>query len=113
VSPTELKRSLEIAFPHEGDQFMATMAQQWLEEGLQQGLQQGVRQGLIASIRTGLEVRFSIGYEPLLREIEKIQDPAKLQRLLNLLFKATSLAEFQEACRLSLLSDAANGAHLN
>lgn len=96
---------------------MATMAQQWLEEGkqqgLQQGLQQGVRQGLLASIRTGLEVRFSMGYEPLLREIEKIQDPAKLQRLLNLLFKATSLAEFQEACRVSLLSDAANGAHLN
>ncbi|MEZ4727644.1 MAG: Rpn family recombination-promoting nuclease/putative transposase [Caldilineaceae bacterium] len=114
-----LKRSLEIALPKEGDQVMATMAQQWLEEGKQrgwqQGLQQGARDALLTSIRSGLEARFSIDSAPLLQEIEKIQDTAQLQRLLNLLFKATSLAEFQAAYRAILAGENtdANGARLS
>jgi len=102
---------------------MASLAQQWLEEGkqrgwqqgLQQGLQQGARDALLTSIRSGLEARFSINSAPLLQEIEKIQDTAQLQRLLNLLFKVTSLAEFQAAYRAILATEheAATGAHLN
>lgn len=107
VTPTELKRSLEVAFHEEGNQFMATIAQLWLEEGRQQAL--------LTSIRDGLSIRFSTGYESLLQEIEKIQDTTQLQRVLNLLFKVTSLAEFQTACRALLTNEnaTANGAHLN
>jgi predicted transposase YdaD len=107
VTPTELKRSLEVAFHQEGNQFMATIAQLWLEEGKQQAL--------LTSIREGLAIRFSAGNESLLQEIEKIQDTTQLQRVLNLLFKVTSLAEFQAACRALLANEngAVNGAHLN
>lgn len=70
---------------------MKTLAQQWLEEGKQQAL--------VTSIREGLEIRFATGFEPLLTEIEKVQDPTKLQQLLNLLFRVTSLAEFQATYR--------------
>lgn len=86
---------------------MATIAQLWLEEGKQQAL--------LTSIREGLAIRFSTDYEVLLQEIERIQDPAQLQRLLNLLFKVTSLAEFQAAYRAILPNEheVANGAHLN
>lgn len=123
VTPEALKRSLEIAFPQEGDQVMASLVQQWLEEGkqrgwqqgLQQGLQQGAREALLTGIRSGLEARFGVDATLLLQEIEKIPDPVHLQRLLNLLFKATSLAEFQTAYRAVLAGEntAVNGAHLN
>lgn len=111
VTPTELKRSLEATFHQEGDQFMATIAQLWLEEGKQNGM----REAFLAGIRSGLEVRFATGYEALLQEIEKVQDTTQLQRVLNLLFKVTSLAEFQTACRALLANESAtaNGAHLN
>ena len=111
VTPTELKRSLEATFYQEGDQFMATIAQLWLEEGKQNGM----REAFLAGIRSGLEVRFATGYEALLQEIEKVQDTTQLQRVLNLLFKVTSLAEFQTACRALLANESAtaNGAHLN
>jgi len=107
VTPGDLKRSLEIAFPQEGDHVMTTMAQQWLEEGKQQAL--------LTSIRSGLEVKFSAGYESLLQEIEKIHDPVKLQLLLTLLFKVNSLAEFQTAYRSLVTNEheAATDAHLN
>jgi hypothetical protein len=115
VTPGDLKRSLEIAFPQEGDHVMTTMAQQWLEEGKQLGWQLGVRNTLLTSIRTGLEARFSADTTRLLPEIEKIQDLEQLQRLLNQLFKVTSLAEFQAAYRAILATEheAANGVHLN
>lgn len=111
VTPTELKRSLEATFHQEGDQFMATIAQLWLEEGKQNGM----REAFLAGIRSGLEVRFATDYEALLQEIEKVQDTTQLQRVLNLLFKVTSLAEFQTACRALLANESAtaNGAHLN
>ena len=94
---------------------MTTMAQQWLEEGKQLGWQLGVRNTLLTSIRTGLEARFSADTTRLLPEIEKIQDLEQLQRLLNQLFKVTSLAEFQAAYRAILATEheAANGVHLN
>jgi DNA-binding transcriptional regulator/RsmH inhibitor MraZ len=90
---------------------MATIAQLWLEEGKQNG----IRLALTTSIREGLAIRFATGYEALLQEIEKIQDTTQLQHVLNLLFKVTSLAEFQAACRALLANEngAVNGAHLN
>ncbi|MBX3010822.1 MAG: Rpn family recombination-promoting nuclease/putative transposase [Caldilineaceae bacterium] len=106
VTPEELNHSLAITFPQEGEQVMTTIAQQWLEEGLQQGLQRGLQQGardaLLAGIRSGLEARFAIDPAPLLQEIGKIQETTQLQRLLNLLFKVPSLAEFQAAYQVIL-----------
>lgn len=111
VTPGDLKRSLEIAFPQEGEHVMTTMAQQWLEEGKQLG----ARQALLTGIHTGLEARFAVDAAPLLQEVEKIQDTIQLQRLLNLLFKVTSLAEFQAAYRAVLAAEhgTVTGAHLN
>ena len=115
VKPADLQQSLAKAFPQEGEEFMATLAQQWLEEGKQKGWQLGARDAFLAGIRNGLELRFATGYEALLQEIEKVQDTTQLQRVLNLLFKVTSLAEFQTACRALLANESAtaNGAHLN
>ncbi|MCE7985978.1 MAG: hypothetical protein DYG89_32780 [Caldilinea sp. CFX5] len=115
VKPTDLKHSLEQAFPQGGEQFMKTLAQQWLDEGKQKGWQLGARDAFLAGIRSGLDARFSVDPTSLLQELEKIEDPAKLQRLLNLLFKAPSFAEFQAACRTMVANENAtiNGAHLN
>lgn len=111
VKPADLQQSLAKAFPQEGEEFMATLAQQWLEEGKQKG----AREALLTSIRDGLEARFSIDPTPLLQDIATIQDPKQLRQLMNLLFKAPSLAKFEAACRAMIANENAtvNGAHLN
>lgn len=44
VSRIELEDALE-QYGSQGNQIMATLAQQWVEEGIQQGIRQGIQQG--------------------------------------------------------------------
>ncbi|MCB0122456.1 MAG: hypothetical protein KDE58_09450, partial [Caldilineaceae bacterium] len=114
VSNEELVRSLETTVPEQEETLMATLAKQWMQEGITQGLEQGLEQGLLSSIRTGLKTRFGAAGEQVMERIADTHDPAKLQQLVSALFEVNTLAEFQERCRIVLADDRpVNGAHLN
>ncbi len=110
VSNAELVRSLETSVPEQEETLMATLARQWIQEGITQGIEQG----LLSSIRTGLRTRFGPAGEQVMEHIADTHDPAKLQQLVSALFEVNTLAEFQERCRIILADDnSVNGVHLN
>ena len=82
---------------------MATLAEQWLqqgrEEGLQQGLQQGLRQGiregLLAGIELGLELKFGAEGLRLLPEIRRIEDVEVLRAIQEGLKTVQTLEELR------------------
>ncbi len=79
---------------------MATLAQQWLEqgrrEGLQQGLQQGLRQGILALLR----VRFTPSEQwlaAMAERLNEVEDVNRLQALLDLAGQVESQEAFEAA----------------
>jgi len=106
VDNRALIQSLEQTVPEQEESLMATLARQWVE--------QGIEQGLLSSIRTGLKTRFGAAGEAYSEELTAVHDPHKLQQMVGALFEVSTLAEFQERCRNILAENsAANGAHLN
>ncbi len=106
VSNEELVRSLETSVPEKEETLMATLAKQWME--------QGIEQGLLSSIRTGLKTRFGTDGEQFMAQIGETHDPYKLQQLVRALFEVNTLAEFQERCRIVLADDKpVTGVHFN
>jgi hypothetical protein len=114
VSNAQLIRSLETAVPEQEETLMATLAREWMEEGIAKGIEKGIEKGLLSSIRTGLRTRFGLEGEQFMDEIADLHDAPKLQQIVSVLFEAPTLAEFRNRCRPLLTSDApANGTHLN
>ena len=60
---------------------MATIADNWIRQGLQQGLQQGRRQGLLDAISLGVKLKFGNEGLRLLSEIRRIEDLATLETI--------------------------------
>jgi predicted transposase/invertase (TIGR01784 family) len=89
ISGEELREAVEEIFP-EGGALMATIAREWLEQGIQrgrleglqegrlegrqEGRQEGLQAGLLAGIEVGLDLRFGLEGIRLLPEIAKIED---------------------------------------
>lgn len=113
VSNAELIRSLETAAPGQEETLMATLAREWMEEGIAKGIEKGIEKGLLSSIRTGLRTRFGVDGETFMDELVDLHDQAKLQQIVSLLFEVSSLAEFRSRCRALMNNGAATGSHLN
>jgi hypothetical protein len=109
VSNAELIHSLETAAPGQEETLMATLAREWMEEGITKGIEKG----LLSSIRTGLRTRFGMEGEAVMDELTEVHDQAKLQQIVGLLFEVGSLAEFRNRCRSLLSNGAANGNQLS
>lgn len=94
----DLKRAVIQALP-EGEQFMATPAEQWRQEGVQQGLQQGLQQGFQQGERQMLvkQVRRRFGEDTAQQSevlLTKITDPAKLEDLGEILVECTDAVDW-------------------
>lgn len=110
VTREDVRKAVDQAFP-EGDELMATIAEQWVEQGLQQGLRQGLQQGLqqglvqgleqgleqgrregaLANIEFVLELKFGVDGTLLLPDIYKIGDLDVLRAVQQAVKTATSL----------------------
>ena len=103
VSEARVREAVERALPA-GGEAMATLAQQWLEqgrrEGLQQGLQQGLRQGLRQGILALLRVRFTPSEQwlaAMAERLNEVDDVNRLQALLDLAGQVESQEAFEAA----------------
>jgi predicted transposase/invertase (TIGR01784 family) len=108
ITPEEMRKAVDQAFP-EGDELMATIAEQWVEQGMKQGLQQGMqqgmqqgleqgrREGILAAIEFGLELKFGFEGTLLLPEIYKIKDLDVLRAVQQAVKTAESLDQVHAA----------------
>ena len=108
ITPQDLREAVDQAFP-EGDELMATIAEQWVEQGLkrgmEQGMQQGLRQGLeqgrregiLANIEFALELKFGVEGTLLLPNIYKVSDLDVLRAVQQVVRTATSLDQVHAA----------------
>lgn len=104
ITPQDLREAVDQAFP-EGDELMATLAEQWVEQGLKQGMQQGMqqgleqgrREGLLANIEFALELKFGVEGTLLLPGIYKISDLSVLRAVQQVVKTATSLDQVHAA----------------
>lgn len=88
ITEADLQESMEEHWP-EGVTIMATIADNWLRQGMQQGMQQGLQQGLLEGRRRGLLDAISLGVKlkfgneglRLLAEIRRIEDVATLETI--------------------------------
>ncbi|MDW8316396.1 MAG: Rpn family recombination-promoting nuclease/putative transposase [Anaerolineae bacterium] len=80
MTEADLRDAMEQHWP-EGVTIMATIADNWLRQGIQQGILQGRREGLIDAISLGIRLRFGKEGLPLLPEIRRIEDIAVLEAI--------------------------------
>lgn len=102
VTPEHLREAVDQAFP-EGDEIMATVAEQWveqgmkrgwqqgMEQGLERGLEQGRREGILANIEFALELKFGAEGTLLLPNIYKVSDLDVLRAVQQAVRTASSL----------------------
>jgi len=113
VSNAQLVRSLELAVPEHEEALMATLAREWMAQGIEQGVEQG-RQALLDSLHFGLKARFGMEGEQFIQNLPDVRDLNRLQQMVNALFEVPTLAEFQIRCRmLASTEPKANGNQLN
>jgi predicted transposase YdaD len=97
IRPETLERVVaDVAPGPEGEQVMATLAEQWMQEGKQQGKQQGLLEGLLTAIEEGLNVNFGESGLRLLPEIRQIADSDKLHGLLKEVLRGNDLSSIRE-----------------
>ncbi len=90
MQKNDLKRVAAQALP-EGEQIMATPAEQWIQEGLQKGLEQGERQMLLRLVRRRFSELTAQQSEGLL---VKITDLTRLEDLGGALLECRDEAEW-------------------
>ncbi|MCL4869521.1 MAG: Rpn family recombination-promoting nuclease/putative transposase [Anaerolineae bacterium] len=110
VTPEQMREALAPVLRYEGDKQMATLAQQWLEEGRQKGLQEGRQEGLQQGLRLMqqnvlelLEDRLQSPTPELRGRIEAITDLQLLSLLVRRAATVDNIAEFVQA--LETLTD--------
>ena len=100
VTEGDVARVVE-ALPGGGD-IMATVAQKWMEKGMEQGLQQGLQQGLLKARREDILMLLEVRLQPeqtwleqVSRQLESIEDVARLQALHLAAAQVSSEEEFE------------------
>lgn len=78
----------DVAPGPEGERVMATLAEQWKQEGL--------LEGLLAAIEEGLTVNFGESGLRLLPEIRQVKDSEKLRDLLRYAWRGDDLSSLRE-----------------
>lgn len=92
VSEKALAEAVKSALPETGGEFMATLAEKWVE----QGKKEGRKEGLLDGIETGLELKFGSEGLRLLPEIQKITDCDMLTSVSRGLWTVKNLDEFRK-----------------
>lgn len=83
---------------------MATLAEEWIEQGIRQGMekgmqmgiQKGMQQGLLEGIHLGLKLNFGINAFTLYPDISKIEDIAQLQAIKEAILIVKDIEEIKE-----------------
>jgi len=85
VSEKELHKAVEKAFPQTGGALMATIAEQWINQGIKQGMKRGMKQGISQAAREAvldiLQVRFETVPHYIAAAVNQVSDPLLLKRL--------------------------------
>ena len=76
----------------EGENDMVSTAQQLIQQGMQQGIQKGRQE----AIEQGLKAKFGPRGLKLMPKIQKIKDLETLKQVMELLWKCSNLAMFQQ-----------------
>ena len=107
ITPEEMGRNIEQIFEEQGGNVMATLAEQWIEEGMQQGIQQGMQQGIQKGIQQGIREmlyeaissRFGAVPEDISEKVKKIEDRETLRTLLRHAILSENLDNFRESLK--------------
>jgi len=87
IKREEMIREVKHIFEEPGGDIMATLAEQWIEEGKREGMQQGIQQGMLQEAREmvyeAVSSRFGLIPEDIVREINGVEDRAVLRSLLR------------------------------
>lgn len=98
MTEADLRDAMEQHWP-EGVAIMATMADNWLRQGIQQGIQQGLRegrrQGLLDAISLGLQLKFGSEGLLLMPEIRRIEALEVLETIYDGILSAESLDDLR------------------
>ena len=96
LNKEDLSKAVKAVFSEQGGNAMATIAEQWIEEGRGEGREEGKIEGLLRGIDVGLKLKFGTQGMVLLHEIKKIGDTEILMSIQNGLLTANSPDELKK-----------------
>jgi predicted transposase/invertase (TIGR01784 family) len=104
IKREEMIKEVKHIFEEQGGDIMATLAEQWIEEGKREGkregMQQGMQQGMLQEAREmvyeAVSSRFGIIPEDIVREINAVEDRAVLRSLLRQAISCEDLQTFRQ-----------------
>jgi phosphoglycolate phosphatase-like HAD superfamily hydrolase len=97
VNKHDLVRALKAALNDEGGDIMATLAGQWIEEGIEKGIEKGMVQEGQEMVIEAISSRFEQVPEDIVREISALDNPTVLRRLLRQAIVSPDLTGFRKA----------------
>ncbi len=95
LSEKEVRMAVERALP-QGGEVMATLAQEWLEQGLQQGRREGLIQAIVSLLRLRLKPT-EVWLEEISRQLEAVDDLERLENLHLIAAQVESVQAFEDA----------------
>lgn len=114
VSREDLLKALNEISDDEGDDIMATLAEQWIEEGVQKGMQQGMEQGTARLLVRQISKRFQAKADSVNKILEGLKTEA-IEELGERFLDAESLDEIRawaEETRRGVDTRKSRGSHL-
>ena len=96
LNVADLRQTVRNLFATRGEEIMATIAEQWLEQGQQEGRQEGRQEGLLAGIELALELKFGLEGLALWPEIARISSLPQLQAIVVALRQVDTAGELRE-----------------
>jgi predicted transposase/invertase (TIGR01784 family) len=81
---------------NERDRVMATLAEQWIQQGMKKGKEEGQNQTLLEMIEDGLNAKFGGSGLQLMPEVRKVSDQASLRKIVNSLWTVQDLEQFRQ-----------------
>ncbi|MDI6795129.1 MAG: hypothetical protein QME81_20065, partial [bacterium] len=103
LTEEELGKAVEVVLPSKGGEFMATLAEKWVEQGMREGEREGERKGekkgLLEAIEMGLNFKFGQEGLDILPEIRRVQNIDVLMAVQKGLWTMDSLKELCKVYR--------------
>lgn len=103
ITPEDLGRNVVQIFEGNGGDIMATLAEQWIEEGILQGIQKGHEQGMLQEAREmvyeAISSKFGTVPEDISKKVKRIEDRKTLRALLRQAVVSETVDRFREALK--------------
>jgi predicted transposase/invertase (TIGR01784 family) len=97
VKKEDILRAVKEALDDKGGDIMATLAEQWIEEGVQKGIEKGMIQNAREMVLEAILSRFEKVPEDIIREVSALDNRAVLKRLHREAIICPDLTGFRKA----------------